>query len=113
MAYSLAAGAPFMLGQLSGAQAWLPAMFNLYVINLPGPDKPRYLAGARLEAMHTLSMLMPGTALSISCLLYADTLNIGLTGARDTLPHLQRIAVYMGRALEQLETALQAEQQAG
>lgn len=113
MAYSLTAGAPFMLGQFSGVQHWLPAMFNLFMINLPGPDEPRYLAGARLASIHTLSMLMPGTALSISCLRYADTLNIGLTGARDTLPHLQRIAVYMGQALEQLEAALQAEQKAG
>jgi hypothetical protein len=30
-------------------------------------------------------------------------LNIGLTGARDTLPHLQRMAVYMGKALADLE----------
>jgi len=31
------------------------------------------------------------------------TLNIGFTGARDTLPHLQRMAVYLGKAVEDLE----------
>lgn len=106
MAYSLAAGAPFLLGQLSGVRPWMPAMFNVFVLSMPAPADTCYLAGARLESIHSLSMLMPGTALSISCQRYAGTVNIGLTGARDTLPHLQRIAVYMGQALEQLEAAV-------
>ena len=37
---------------------------------------------------------------------YAGTLNFGFTGARDTLPHLQRLAIYMGEALEELEGVL-------
>lgn len=104
MAYSLAAGAPFLLGEITGARPWMPAMFNVFVLTMPAPDSYRYLGGARLESIHSLSMLMPGTALSISCQRYADTVNIGLTGARDTLPHVQRIAVYMQQALEQLES---------
>ena len=106
MAYSLAAGAPFLLGEITGARPWMPAMFNLFVLSMPAPESYRYLAGARLDSIHSLSMLMPGTALSISCQRYADTVNVGLTGARDTLPHVQRIAVYMEQALEQLEAAV-------
>lgn len=106
MAYSLAAGAPFLLGQFSGARPWFPAIFNVLVLAMPAPDKKRYLAGAQLDSIHSLSMLMPSTALSISCQRYAGTVNIGLTGARDTLPHLQRIAVYMEQALAQLESAV-------
>ena len=33
---------------------------------------------------------------------YAGTLNFGFTGARDTLPHLQHLAVYMGEALDEI-----------
>ena len=42
----------------------------------------------------------------------AGTLNIGFTGARDTLPHLQRMAVYLGRALEDLEELVYAKEAA-
>ena len=37
---------------------------------------------------------------------YAGTLNFGFTGARDTLPHLQRLAIYMGEALGEIERLL-------
>ncbi len=113
MAYSMAASAPFLLGELTGVRPWLPAMFNLFVIPMPAPESRRYLGGALLDSIHSLSMLMPGAALSISCQRYAGTVNIGLTGARDTLPHLQRIAVYMGQALEQLEAEVVLQEKAG
>ena len=34
---------------------------------------------------------------------YADTLNFGFIGCRDALPHLQRLAVYTGDALDELD----------
>ena len=37
---------------------------------------------------------------------YVDTLNFGFIGCRDTLPSLQRLAVYSREALEELEAAL-------
>jgi hypothetical protein len=36
---------------------------------------------------------------------YAGTLNFGFTGCRDSLPHLQRVAVVARDALEELERA--------
>jgi len=53
-----------------------------------------------------MSMLLQYNALSIDCVSYADTLDIGFTGARDTLPHLQRLAVYLGQAVADLEEIL-------
>ena len=53
-----------------------------------------------------MSLLLHGNALNITCVSYAGTLNFGLTGARDTLPHLQRLAIYMGEALTQIERLL-------
>ena len=57
-----------------------------------------------------MSQLLQFSALSIDCVTYAGTINIGFTGARDTLPHLQRMAVYLGRALEDLEAMAYAEE---
>ena len=76
--------------------------------NTPGPASTRYFNGAPLEAIYPISPLMQFRALSIDCVSYAGTLNIGFTGARDTLPHLQRLAVYMGKAVDELERLLNA-----
>ena len=90
----------------------MPPLFNLAVSNTPGADRPLYFNGARLEAVYPMSQLMQFSALSIDCVSYAGTFNIGFTGARDTLPHLQRMAVYFGKAVDDLEE-LVAEQEAG
>ena len=73
-----------------------------------GAEKARFYNGARLEAIYPVSPLLQYSALSIDCVNYAGTLNIGFTGARDTLPHLQRIAVYFGKAVADLEEIVEA-----
>ena len=52
--------------------------------------------------MFPLSLLLQGNALNITCISYAGTLNFGFTGARDSLPHLQHLAVFMGESFDQL-----------
>lgn len=106
--YTLATAAPFLLGQLSGMNRLAPAMFNLIIADQPGPAQPLYSNGARLEALYPMFPLTQGGALSITCLHYADTLNLGFCGARATLPSLQRMAVYTGQALAELEESLAA-----
>ena len=101
--YVMMRAAPIYASQMPGLGRFVPPLFNLSVSNTPGPDRPRYFNGARLEAIYPVSQLMQFSALSIDCTSYAGTLNIGITGARDTLPHLQRIAVYLGKAASDLE----------
>ena len=45
-------------------------------------------------------------SLNITAVSNAGSFCIGYTGCRDSVPHLQRIAVYSGEALEELEQAL-------
>lgn len=101
--YVLMRAAPIYASQMPVIGPLVPPLFNLGVSNTPGPDKPQYLNGARLESIYPLAQLMQFSALSIDCVSYAGTLNFGYIGARDTLPHLQRLAVYMGKALVELE----------
>lgn len=101
--YVMMRAAPLYASQLGGLGKFVPPLFNLAVSNTSGSDKPLYFNGARMEAVYPLSPLLQFSALSIDCVNYAGTFNIGFTGARDTLPHLQRMAVYFGRALEELE----------
>ena len=101
--YVLLRAAPIYASQTPVVGRFIPPLFNLVISNTPGPDQPQYFNGARMEAIYPMGQLMQFTALSIGCVNYAGTLNIGFTGARDTLPHLQRMAVYMGKALADLE----------
>ncbi len=98
--------APFMLQLVSGVGGYMRSVFNITISNVPGPDKPHYYNGARLLASYPVSLIPHGQALNITCLSYAGTLNFGYTGCRDTLPHMQHIAVYSGEALEELEDRL-------
>ncbi|WP_076001653.1 wax ester/triacylglycerol synthase family O-acyltransferase [Pseudohalioglobus lutimaris] len=101
--YVMLRAAPLYASQVAGVGQFVPPLYNLAISNTLGEERPLYLNGARLEAVYPLSPLMQFTALSIDCVSYAGTLNIGFTGARETLPHLQRMAVYLGKALEDLE----------
>jgi WS/DGAT/MGAT family acyltransferase len=106
--YTMLFMAPFVLSQLTGIGGHGRPMFNLAISNVPGPEKPLYFAGAKLEAMYPVSVLQHGQALNITCVSYAGKLNFGYTGCRDTLPHMQRLAVYTGEALDELEAAVGA-----
>ena len=103
MKYTVMLMAPYMLQLISGLGGRVRPVFNVTISNVPGPDQPLYFNGARLEAMYPVSLIAHGGALNITCLSYAGTLNFGFTGCRDTLPHMQRLAVYTGEALEELE----------
>lgn len=105
--YIMLRATPVYASQTPLLGRFVPPLFNLVVSNTPGPEKPVYFNGSRMEAIYPVSPLMQFSALSIDCVSYAGTLNIGFTGARDTLPHLQRMAVYMGKAVEELEELLE------
>ncbi|CAM3045911.1 wax ester/triacylglycerol synthase family O-acyltransferase [Mycobacterium intermedium] len=108
LAYSAALMAPFgmqLASTLSGVKTPLPYTFNLCVSNVPGPRERLYLRGSRMEASFPVSLVTHSQALNITLQSYADTINFGFIGCRDTLPHLQRIAVYTGEALDELEAA--------
>ena len=108
VAYSAALLAPAggqIAGALTGLQPPWPYTFNLCVSNVPGPREPLYFNGSRLEATYPVSIPIHGMALNITLQSYADTMNFGFVGCRDALPHLQRLAVYTGDALGELEKA--------
>ena len=76
------------------------------ISNVPGPAEPRYLDGSLMEEIYPVSLLFNGQALNITGVSYAGEFNIGYTGCRDSIPSLQRIAVYSGEELGALEEGL-------
>jgi WS/DGAT/MGAT family acyltransferase len=97
---------PFLVPAVLGVGGRGPADANLVISNVPGLREARYFNGSRLEEYYPLSLLFHGQALNITGVSNAETFCIGYTGCRDSLPHLQRIAVHSGEALEELEAAL-------
>jgi diacylglycerol O-acyltransferase / wax synthase len=104
--YTLLVNGPYIAGLITGLGSRAPAPFSLGMSNVPGPTEPLYFNGSRLDALFPLSLLFQGNAINITCVSYAGTLNFGFTGARDALPHLQRLAIYMGDAVDEISEIL-------
>jgi diacylglycerol O-acyltransferase / wax synthase len=106
MQYAALLLAPMLLSLIPGAAGRVRPAFNVVISNVPGPTKPLYFRGARLEAIYPLSIPFHGYGLNITVSGYDGELDFGFTGCRDTVPHLQRLAVYAGDALTELEAAM-------
>ena len=63
-------------------------MFNLVITNVPGPQQPLYLLGARMLASYPVIPLARGQALSIGLTSYDGGVYYGLNGDRDAMPDL-------------------------
>jgi diacylglycerol O-acyltransferase / wax synthase len=83
----------------------VPPLFNFVVSNLVLSKEPLYLAGAKLVSLVPISFLSDGYGLNVTLVGYGDKVTLGFVGCRDTIPHLQRLAVYTGEALDELERA--------
>jgi WS/DGAT/MGAT family acyltransferase len=97
---------PFLAEAILGQGGRAAPAFNLVVSNVPGPSEARYLDGSRMEELFPVSLLFNGQALNITAVSYDGRFNVGYTGCRDSVPSLQRIAVWSGDEVEALERAL-------
>lgn len=104
-AYTAALMLPFMTQAMLGVGGRGRPSANIVISNVPGPAEQRYLDGSPMEEIFPVSLLFNGQALNITAVSYAGEFNIGYTGCRDSVPSLQRIAVYSGDELEKLEAA--------
>jgi WS/DGAT/MGAT family acyltransferase len=102
-AFTLSMMTPVIAVLLGGLGARVRPPMNVTISNVPGPQQALYLNGARLEAFYPVSIVLQGQALNITCVTYDGKLNLGITGCRDSLPHLQRLAVFASDALDELE----------
>jgi diacylglycerol O-acyltransferase / wax synthase len=106
--YTLLSMAPYILQLLSGLGGRTRPVFNVTISNVPGPEHALYFDGAKQEALYPVSLIAHGIALNVTCVSYDGSLSFGFTGCRDTVPHMQNLAVYAGAALDEIELALAA-----
>ncbi len=80
----------------------LRPVFNLIVSNIPGPDFPLYLAGARMVAMYPFGPIMEGAGVNVTVFSYLDSVHVGVLGCWELAPDVDRIARGMEQSLQEL-----------
>ncbi len=93
----LAARALFRLATVPG----LP--FNLFVSNVPGPQLPLFIAGAKVEGIYPVSAVTDMTGgLNITLFSYDGSLDFGLIACREMVPDLWNLIGYLQDAMAEM-----------
>ncbi len=79
--------------------------FNICISNVPGPNVPVYLCGAKLLAHYPVSVITDGQGLNITLVGYLGQLHFGLVSCRELVPDIDTLAGYL---VEELELLLKA-----
>jgi diacylglycerol O-acyltransferase / wax synthase len=69
--------------------------FNLCISNVPGPNVPVYMCGARLIAHYPVSVVTDGQGLNITLVGYLGQLHFGLVSSRELVPDIDKLAGYL------------------
>jgi WS/DGAT/MGAT family acyltransferase len=105
-------GAPFVLHEAmelygrSRLADRLPPPANVVISNVPGPQTPLYVAGARVLTLYPVSIPAHGMALNLTVQSYCGSLDFGLTACRKTVPDLRKLAGYLDESLAELHEAV-------
>jgi len=104
-----AIGAPWVLagiarayGCAQGVKAF-PPLANLVVSNVPGPQAPLYLAGARMLSWWPVSIVEHGLGLNVTVESYCGSLDFGLVAAKAAMPDVRKLAGALYDAHEELK----------
>ncbi|MBY9075296.1 wax ester/triacylglycerol synthase family O-acyltransferase [Nocardioides sp. WL0053] len=93
----LAARALFKLAMVPGV------LFNLFVSNVPGPQLPLYIAGAKVEGVYPVSAVTDMTGgLNITLFSYDGDLDFGLIACREMVPDVWNLIGYLQDAMAEL-----------
>lgn len=108
-------GAPLLLqGAIglyarSGLADRLPPTANVVISNVPGPQAPLYLAGAKILTLYPVSIPSHGMALNMTVQSYQGSLDFGLTACRRSVPELGKLAIYLAESLRELHDQVTGE----
>lgn len=87
------------------ASAMSRRLFNLVITNVPGPQEPRYCAGAMMLASYPVMPLALGQAVSIGVTSYHGTMCFGLNGDRTAMHDLELLGRCLKESLNELNQA--------
>jgi WS/DGAT/MGAT family acyltransferase len=91
--------------QLGARLAKRTLAFNMVVTNVPGPQVPLYLLGARMLEAYPMVPLFLNQGLGLALFSYAGRLYWGVNADWDLLPDVERFTAYLGEAFSELKGA--------
>ena len=83
-------------------------VWNCVISNVPGPQFPPYLAGARLEANYPVSVITHGMGLNITVMSYMGHLDFGIVADREQMPDVALLMDWLRDELELLSAPVPA-----
>ncbi|PTU33064.1 WS/DGAT/MGAT family O-acyltransferase [Stenotrophobium rhamnosiphilum] len=98
-----------------GALAWLTGLDRKYTIantvisHVPGPRRPLYWQGCKLDGIYPASLVLDDFALNITLISRHDFIDFGIIACRKNLPRVQKLLGYIEEAIVELETTLAPE----
>jgi WS/DGAT/MGAT family acyltransferase len=82
-----------------------PRVCNLFVSNVPGPQVPMYLAGAKQITNYGMAPLNNGMGLFIATPSYNGTITFGVTSTREIMPDISFFVACLNEAFGELKEA--------
>ncbi len=78
-------------------------VWNLVISNVPGPQLPLYMAGARLQANYPISVITDGMGLNITVMSYDGHLDFGIVADREQMRDVWKLIDWLGESLAELK----------
>ncbi len=102
---NLGTWAPPTLHHLAARLVSRGRWFNLVVSNVPGPQVPMYIAGARMLVNYPVMPLAENVGLSIAVTSLVGSMGFGFTGDWDGMPDIDFMATSLDDAVDELAKA--------
>lgn len=83
----------------------IPPLANLVISNVPGPQMPLYMAGARMATNFPVSIVTHGLGLNITVQSYNGSLDFGMIACRRAMPDIRDFAGMMNDSHRELMAA--------
>jgi diacylglycerol O-acyltransferase / wax synthase len=79
---------------------------NLVISNVPGPRNPLFLAGAKLEQLVPVSVVIDGVGLNMTVMSYRDNMDLGVVTDRNQIRDPWPLVEGWAKALDDMEAAV-------
>ncbi len=86
----------------------LPPVANLVISNVPGPQVPLYLSGAKMMTFYPVSIVVHSIALNITVQTYCGAIYFGVIACKKAVPDLHKLTDAIQSAFDELVALAQA-----